>query len=197
MMRFNSWAGLLVLLGHVTTVNAEETSGTTWSQWTASAGLQMWRPMYAVEGDAFTKPTIGAVVKVNTLFNDVVGMHLRGAYGVHMAEVPRRKAEGRAFALGLGLDFHHSLGKKAQWSNTFGVGYGQSTIEFAGVKGVDLTSLGAYFVTTFDVTVWGPMGIWMDWGCQVVGPSFGSSQTGDISVWHINPLGAGGMRMNF
>ena len=54
-----------------------------------------------------------------------------------------------------------------------------------------------YFITTFDVTVWGPMGIWMDWGCQVVGPSFGSSAAGDVNVWHINPLGAGGMRMSF
>ena len=34
-------------------------------------------------------------------------------------------------------------------------------------------------------------------GHHVVGPSFGDADSGDISVWHINPLGAGGMRISF
>ena len=168
-----------------------------WSEWSASVGLQMWRPMYAGDGEVIDKPTIGAVLKVNKMVNDVVGMHVRGTFGLHRAELPRRDSKGSAWAAGVGLDFHYTISNKAQWYNTFGLAYGQSSIEFAEVEGTDPKSLGAYFITTFDVTVWGNMGIWMDWGCQVVGPSFASSDDGDINVWHINPLGAGGVRISF
>tara|TARA_B100001093_G_scaffold196642_1_gene188956 strand:+ start:34 stop:495 length:462 start_codon:yes stop_codon:yes gene_type:complete len=153
--------------------------------------------MYAVDGDAFDKPTIGGVLKLNKTLTDVLGMHLRGSYGVHKSETPNRDGDGQAWAVGAGMDFYVTLSKKAQWSNTFGIGYSQSSIEFGGVDGTDLKSIGGYFVTTFDVTVYGPIGIWMDWGCQIVGPSMGESDAGDISVWHINPMGAGGMRMDF
>ncbi len=44
---------------------AEPAQEAEWSEWTAAMGLQMWRPMYAVEGDVFDKPTIGGVLKLN------------------------------------------------------------------------------------------------------------------------------------
>jgi len=186
----------------VTVANAEETSqlDDAWKN-TASVGLQMWRPVYA-SGDANSlevadKPTIGAVIKVAHSLNETFAMHVRGAYGVHSQEVPNRESAGSAWALGLGMDFQHAISSKALWSNTFGLAYGKAKGEFNDVEGPELTSIGAYFITTFDVTIYGPMGIWMDWGCQVVGPSFASTDAGDVNIWHINPLGAGGMRISF
>ena len=191
---------LLIGLPAAPNVSMAEDTKDGWSAWTASFGLQMWRPMYAVgeqSVEVADKPTIGGVVKVNHALNDTFGMHVRGTFGVHSAEVPDRESSGDAWAAGLGLDFHHALSNKVLWSNTFGLAYGKSSAEFNKVSGPELTSVGAYFITTFDVTVWGNMGIWMDWGCQVVGPSFADTDAGDVNVWHINPLGAGGMRISF
>ncbi len=195
--------------------SAEETSteaAAEWSNLTVSVGLQMWRPMYAsigsrsgadpdAEETTFVEvrelPTIGGVLKVNYAFNDVVGMHVRGTYGVHSSTVPDRNASGSAFAAGLGVDFHHTITDRVLWSNTMGLAYGQSKGTFKADDEGELTSIGAYFITTFDVTVFGSMGVWMDWGCQVVGPSFGDTPAGDVTYYHINPLGAGGMRISF
>ena len=43
----------------------------------------------------------------------------------------------------------------------------------------------------------GAMGIWMDWGCQTVGPMWAEPQGTEVKTWQINPLGAGGMRYLF
>lgn len=197
-MKFFTALVALSLLAPLNAIAQEKEEA--WSSLTVQAGLQMWRPMYAVGQDTVEvadKPTVGGVLKVNKAFNDTFGAHVRGTYGVHSADIPDRTSSGTAWAAGLGMDFHHTLSNKVLWSNTFGVAYGQTSAEFNDVSGPDLTSVGAYFITTFDVTIFGNMGIWMDWGCQVVGPSFGDADSGDISVWHINPLGAGGMRISF
>jgi len=174
-----------------------------WAPLTASVGLQMWQPVYVSEtadrssADPSIKPTIGGVLKLNYLLTENIGAHLRGTYGVHSTTVPNRNASGQAWAVGLGLDVYHHLGQAVLWSNTMGLAAGQSKIAFEGVGGPDVTSIGAYFITTLDVTLFGPVGVWMDWGCQVVGPSMAKAAGSDISVWHINPLGAGGMRVSF
>ncbi|MEE2788394.1 MAG: hypothetical protein VX589_13710 [Myxococcota bacterium] len=179
----------------------KEQKENAWSDYYVSAGLQMWRPMFAV-GDATAveatdKAVIGGVIKVQTNLTEVMGLHLRGTYGMHKHDLGNRKSEGDAWATGLGMDFYYAINDKVMWSNTFGLAYGQSKAEANGIEGPTLKSLGAYFITTFDVTVAGPMGIWMDWGCQVVGPSFATYGGQDLSLWHINPLGAGGMRISF
>ena len=201
-------AALILLLRPVTaagenTPSKENASGEKgWSDYYVSAGLQMWRPMFAVGEskslEAFDKAVIGGVLKVQTHINDVMGVHVRGTYGVHKHELPGdRSTEGDAWSTGLGMDFYYAINDKVLWSNTFGLAYGQSKAEMNGIDGPTLKSFGAYFITTFDVTVAGPMGIWMDWGCQVVGPSFATSGGEDVSLWPINPLGAGGMRISF
>ena len=85
-----------------------------------------------------------------------------------------------------------------------GLAYGQNTATVDELEQPSVTTLGAYFVTGLDITVMGPMGVWMDWGCQVVGPSFatipeaaGGTEEFEASSWHINALGAGGMRFAF
>ena len=147
--------------------------------------------------DAADKAVIGGVLKLHTHFNDKIGMHVRGTYGVHQHDFGIKESKGDAYALGMGIDFYHALSNRILWSNTFGIAFGQSKGEINGVSGPTLNSVGAYFITTIDVTVMGPMGIWMDWGCQVVGPSFATYDGKDLSIWHINPLGAGGMRISF
>ena len=48
------------------------------------------------------KAVIGGVLKVQTHINDVMGLHVRGTYGVHKHELPgERSTEGDA-AAGLG-----------------------------------------------------------------------------------------------
>lgn len=173
-----------------------------WANLTTAVGLQMWQPIYVSEtqdksaADPAIKPTVGGVLKLNYIFGDNMGLHFRGTYGVHSATVPNRDTEGQAWAVGLGMDVFHTLSDKVLLSNSMGLGYGQSSMEFEGLKGPDTSSIGAYFITTIDITVFGPVGFWMDWGCQVVGPSSASPESGDISVWHINPLGAGGLRIS-
>ena len=127
------------------------------------------------------KPTIGLVTKVHYALTDMFGIHVRGTYGLNQVEIEGVQNENySAYAAGLGADFFIALGDKAMWYNTMGVGFGQSTAstETTGAnpgKGPEntLTTVGAYFVTGFDVKVFGNMGVWMDWGCQVVGPTFG------------------------
>jgi len=172
-----------------------------WPALSTAVGLQMWQPIYmggtadmsAV--DPAVKPTIGGVLKVNYLFGENMGAHFRGTYGVHSTTAPNRDAEGEAWAVGLGMDVFHAISDKVLLSNTMGFGYGQSSAKFEGAQGPDTTSLGAYFITTLDITVFGPVGFWMDWGCQVVGPSTAKYNDGEITTWHINPLGAGGLRI--
>ena len=177
-----------------------------WSDWYVSAGLQMWRPVFVTDQggdkglaiDAGDKAVIGGVVKLHTHFNDKIGMHVRGNYGVHSHDYGKDKtSEGDAWTVGLGVDFYHALSTRILWSNTFGVAYGQTNGKINDNDGPTLNTVGAYFITTLDVTLMGPMGIWMDWGCQVVGPSFATYKGEDLSIWHINPMGAGGMRISF
>lgn len=182
-----------------------------WAKLTIQPGLQMWQPLYYSNGNIAMKPTIGLVTKVHYALTDMFGIHVRGTYGLNQVEIEGVQNENySAYAAGLGADFFIALGDKAMWYNTMGVGFGQSTAstETTGanaVKGPEntLTTVGAYFVTGFDVKVFGNMGVWMDWGCQVVGPTFGevkmASDTAAIKVstFHINPVGAGGMRISF
>ena len=182
-----------------------------WAKLTIQPGLQMWQPLYYSNGNVAMKPTIGLVTKVHYALTDMFGVHIRGTYGLNQVEIEGTQNESySAYAAGLGADFFIALGNKAMWYNTMGVGFGQSTAstESTGANPVEnpentLTTVGAYFVTGFDVKVFGNMGVWMDWGCQVVGPTFGevkmtnNSEAIEVSTFHINPVGAGGMRISF
>jgi hypothetical protein len=173
----------------------------SWAKLTITPGLQMWQPLYAdSNGIVAPKGTLGLVTKVHYGLTDMFGVHVRGAYGFNKDEIPGRNADYKAWAAGIGADFFIAISDKAMWYNTMGLGYGQSSVTIADATNT-LTSLGAYFVTGFDVKVMGNMGVWMDWGCQVVGPTTGTvtinSKEESISTYHINPLGAGGMRLSF
>jgi opacity protein-like surface antigen len=201
---------LLVLGAFVPkTASAEEGADkkdASWAKLTIQPGLQMWQPMYAdSNGIVAMKPTIGLVTKVHYALTDMFGFHVRGTYGVNKMVDATGTSNYAAWAAGLGADFFFSIGDKAMWYNTMGLGYGSSTADINSKKS-SLASVGAYFVTGFDVKVFANMGIWMDWGCQVVGPttgsvtitdSMGNSSSKEVSTYHINPLGAGGMRIAF
>lgn len=170
-----------------------------WSKWTLTPGLQMWTPLVATDaGEANMQPMIGGVIKIHRKFTDVLGASVRVAYGFNDVEVASGNRTPTALGLGLGIDFYKSIGKQALWYNTYGVGYVRTTNEQEGKANPSMWGVGAYFVTGFDVTFWNSLGAWMDWGCQVVGPSKADSVPGGkVSVWHINPLGAGGLRVSF
>ena len=101
------------------------------------------------------------------------------------------------------MDVFHAINRKVMWSNSMGLGYAQSQATFldadtVDTEGPDATSIGAYFITTFDVTMFGDLGFWMDWGCQVVGPTTARDAANEKStIWHMNPMGAGGFRYSF
>ena len=157
----------------------------------------MWQPLFVTpDGQVEQKAIIGAVAKVHYSLTDMFGVHVRGTYGLNDVDTPIQNQSYSAWAAGLGADFFISIGDKAMWYNTMGLGYGNSTTELSS-KSAKLDMFGAYFVTGFDVKVFGNMGVWMDWGCQVVGPANGSIDAGDVKTFHINPLGAGGMRLSF
>ena len=178
-----------------------------WPNFTVQPGLQMWTPLYAGnDGSLRPQSTIGGLIKVNYAFTDNLGAHVRGVYGGNKTtdHIPSVDRSFNAWAAGLGLDFHASIGDRVQWVNTMGLAYGQNTATVDELEQPSVTTLGAYFVTGLDITVMGPMGVWMDWGCQVVGPSFatipetaGGTEEFEASSWHINALGAGGMRFAF
>jgi len=183
------------------TAPAESKEEAKWSQLTVTFGPQMWQPLYATsDGVVAPKGTLGLVAKVHYGLTDMFGVHARGAYGFNKDEFPGRTADYNSWAAGIGADFFIALGDKAMWYNTMGLGYGQSSVTVTSNTNT-LTSLGAYFVTGFDVQLMGNMGVWMDWGCQIVGPTSGTvtiaGASQEVSTYHINPLGAGGMRISF
>ena len=186
--------------------DAKTEEAKSWPKLTVQPGLQMWQPMYAdSNGVVAMKPTIGLVTKVHYALTDMFGFHVRGTYGVNKMEDATGTSNYSAWAAGVGADFFIAISDKAMWYNTMGLGYGSSTADINDKKS-SLATMGAYFVTGFDVKVFGNMGVWMDWGCQVVGPTSGTvtitdisgnSSNKDVSTYHINPLGAGGMRISF
>ena len=181
--------------------------GASWPTLTVQPGLQMWTPVYSsAEGVLRPQSTIGGVLKVNYALNETYGVHLRGAYGANSTteHTPTTTTSFAAWAVGLGVDFSAALGDRVNWTNTMGLGLGKNNSKLEDVDLPEVTTMGAYFVTGLDVTIMGSMGVWMDWGCQVVGPSTATvpSQPGgageaEVSTWHINALGAGGMRLAF
>lgn len=172
----------------------------TWGDLNVTAGLQMWTPVLVAEPGAVEKhQVIGPVVKVHYAFSEMVGAHVRGTIGYNNLETPTVEIKTSAWAGAIGLDVYKALGRSAMWYNTVGFGIGGGRIEQEDLRNdhPDTTFFGPYFVTGFDVTLMGSMGVWMDWGCQAVGPVSASVEAGDVKTWHINPLGAGGMRYLF
>ena len=178
----------------------------TWPTMTIQPGLQMWTPVYAgADGSLRPQSTVGGVLKVNYALNEPFGLHVRGAYGGNTTKdhTPAVTTNFAAWAVGLGVDFSATLGDRVSWTNTMGVGYGRNNSQIDDGDQPEVTALGAYFVTGLDVTIMGSMGVWMDWGCQVVGPSTAmipataGEAAFEASTWHINALGAGGMRLAF
>ncbi len=190
---------------------AAAASTETWGSLNVTAGLQMWTPVLVAEPGTRASPAtivkpqlIGPVVKVHYAFSEMVGAHVRGTMGFNSIESPGPmdttvEVKSSAWAGAIGLDVYKALGRSAMWYNTVGFGFGGGKLEQDDLPNdhPDTTFLGPYFVTGFDVTLMGSMGVWMDWGCQAVGPVSGTVDAGDVKTWHINPLGAGGMRFLF
>ncbi|MEK6607654.1 MAG: hypothetical protein AABZ30_08340 [Myxococcota bacterium] len=163
-----------------------------WPKLTLSPGLQMWRAAAATKAGAISdQPLIGAVVKAHTTFTDDLGAHVRAAYGANSFDTPVATYDVKGWAGAAGLDFIFAIGRRVQWYNTMGLGFQRVTLE-----DTDTNSAGAYFVTSLDVAMTSWMGMWMDWGCQVVGRTWAETAAGDAKTWHINPLGAGGFRFS-
>lgn len=174
-----------------------------WPSLTVTPGLQMWMTKTATAGGNFMMDSVvGGTLKAHMTFSDRLGAHVRAAYAFNSTETPQAGGDAvttdhKAMAVGAGIDFLHAIGADAVWYNTMGLGYTSSQLDQEGVDNPSTTAIGGYFVTGFDVTVMGSMGVWMDWGCQVVGPVSASTDAGDAKTWHIYPLGAGGMRFGF
>lgn len=201
-------AGGLSSPAHADSPSGEAASDAAqWPSLTVQPGLQMWTPIYSsTEGVLRPQSTIGGVLKVNYALNETYGVHLRGAYGGNSTteHSPPSTTSFAAWAVGLGVDFSAALGDRVNWTNTMGLGLGKNNSKLEDADQPEVTTMGAYFVTGLDVTIMGSMGVWMDWGCQVVGPSTATipEQAGgggefEVSTWHINALGAGGMRLAF
>ncbi len=186
------------LLAIATPAHAEEAAD-TWPSITVTPGLQMWMPKTATASGGFMMDSVvGATLKAHMTFNDRLGAHVRGAYAFNSTETPGAdKVDHKAMAASAGIDFLHALGADAVWYNTMGLGFTSSQLEQKDVDHPSTSAIGGYFVTGFDVTVMGSMGVWMDWGCQVVGPVSATTDAGDSKTWHIYPMGAGGMRFGF
>lgn len=176
--------------------------GEEWSKIHLAAGFQMWR-VEAATDDGGLQPfnLVGLVLKPHYAFGENMGAHLRAAYGFNSIDLPTADTSVNGWALAAGLDSFFHIGKQVLWYNTVGLGFQQVGASITPEGGTEAdqpttTSFGAYFITSLDVTMFGPVGMWMDWGCQVVGPTSAETEAGDVSAWEINPLGAGGFRLS-
>lgn len=189
------------LVAVATPAHAEE-EAEKWPSITVTPGLQMWMTKSGLQTGGFQMDSVvGGTLKAHMTFNERLGAHVRGAYALNSTEKPAGgqtiTVDHKAMAFSAGIDFLHAIGADALWYNTMGLGYTSSQLEQKDADHPETTAFGGYFVTGFDVTVVGSMGVWMDWGCQVVGPVTAASDGGDSKTWHIYPMGAGGMRFGF
>ncbi len=169
-----------------------------WPRLTISPGFQMWRAVAATEGGDLLNPhLIGIVVKAQMTVSDMVALHIRGAYGLNSTKTPTLEQTAAAWMVGAGLDMYFALGKRVIWYNTMGLGFQQAWLDEDLRDHPKTHNPGAYFVTTLDITMGKGIGMWMDWGCGVVGPAFAKTAGQTSRTWHINPLGAGGFRFSF
>ena len=176
----------------------QQTQEETWPRFTLSPGLQMWRAVAVDDAGVIDNPNvIGLVMKAQRKLNDRMAVHFRGAYGMNSVSSPTIDKDVRVWMAGLGFDMYFAIGRRVLWYNTMGLGFEQAVIHQMGKDQPTMHNPGAYFVTTLDITMFGGIGMWMDWGCGVVGPAFASTPGKDTKTWHINPLGAGGFRFSF
>ncbi len=202
-MKYAIFALAFGLAAQAQAQEAKAADAEEWGKVNATVGLQMWTPILVTATGEISKPQlIGPVVKVHYAFTEMLGAHLRGTWGFNNIEVTpdagdKMEITSSAFAASAGADFYIALGRKAMWYNTIGFAYGSGALEQDDVDHPDTSVFGPYFVTGFDVQLMGAMGVWMDWGCQAVGPVSASPKGAEVKTWHINPLGAGGMRFLF
>lgn len=169
-----------------------------WASVSLSPGLQMWRSVVTDDAGVIDQPNvIGLVLKAQLALTDMIAVHARGAYGWNSVASPTLDREVKVWMAGIGFDMYFALGKHVVWYNTMGLGFEQAMLHQMGRDQPKMSNPGAYFVTTLDITMFGNVGMWMDWGCGVVGPAFATTPAGDVKTWHINPLGAGGFRFSF